>query len=357
LEAQLEVQNAMVAAAQTGVALVDGSAMQSQLLQASGGINQARMGIQQAEENVEQALIGLSQAQMAYDMTAQAYADTAVLFEAGVVARVAYEQAEAAYLNALATLERAESGHSMATIALEQARMGLAQAEEGHRILMEDMPAENLQRARDGLAQAQAARNTILVNIDLAQERLEDAAVTAPIGGVIERRSVEPFGFANPQAPAFVISDHHTMMVSFSVPRSAFEFMAVGEEITLLSANEEFTGEITEISASVGSSGLISVRASIANPPQNLLAGTTVRIFAEAQRAENILILPLGAIHYDRGLPHVYLAEDGFARRVPVEVGIFDDSHIQILYGVSAYDNIISTWSSRLADGAEISTQ
>jgi len=354
LEAQLEVQNAMVSAAQTGVSLVEGSAMQSQLLQASGGINQAQAGISQAEQNVEQAQIGLSQAQMAYDMTAQSFSDTTILFEAGVVARVAYEQSEAAYLNASAALERAQSGYTMANIALSQAKMGLEQALEGQRILVEDAPAENRRRALDALTQAQAARNTILLNIELAQTRLEDASVRAPISGVIERRTVEPFGFANPQAPTFVISAQDSMMVSFRVPQHSFEYLAVGDDITLKTGNEDFTGAITEISTSVGAGGLLTIKANIPKPPTNLLGGTSVRIFAEAQRAENVPIVPLGVIHYDRGVPHVFVEENGFAKRIPVEVGIFNDQYIQILYGVNETDKIISTWSSRLADGVEV---
>ncbi|MCL1877998.1 MAG: biotin/lipoyl-binding protein, partial [Defluviitaleaceae bacterium] len=84
LEAQLAVQDAMVSAAQTGVALVDGAAMQSQILQTTGGISQAEAAIRQAEQNVEQAQTGIELAQMGYDMAAQAYRDTSVLFESGV---------------------------------------------------------------------------------------------------------------------------------------------------------------------------------------------------------------------------------------------------------------------------------
>ena len=354
LEAQLAVQNATVNAAQTGVTLVDGSAMQGQLLQATGGVNQAEAAIRQAEQNIEQALIGLSQAQMAYDMASQGYSDTTMLFEAGVVARVAYEQAEAAYANALAGLERAQSGYAMATIALSQAQQALEQALEGQRILVENAPAENRQRAQDALAQAQAARNTILLNIELAQERLDDATVRAPIGGVIERRNVEPFSMATPQVPAFVISGQDSMMVSFGVPRNSFEFLSIGDEITLDDGAFEYSGTITEISASVGAGGLLTVRANIPNPPANLLGGTSVIILAEAKNAINIPIVPINAVHFDRGVPHVYIAENGIAQRVQIETGIFDDRHIQIISGVSTSEQIISTWNARLTDGAEI---
>ncbi|MCL2356869.1 MAG: efflux RND transporter periplasmic adaptor subunit [Defluviitaleaceae bacterium] len=354
LEAQLAVQDAMVRAAQTGVALVDGAQMQSQILQVSGGIYQAEAAIRQAEQNIEQALIGIEQAQMGYDLAAQAYRDTAVLFETGVVARISYEQAEAGWQNAAAGLERAQSGYAMATIGLSQARQAHAQAVEGQRILVEDAPGENRQRALDGLAQAQAARNTIRVNIDLTRDRLDDAVVRAPISGVIEMRNVEPFGFANPGAPAFIISDRYSLTVSFRVPRNASENLRVGDEITVYDGNISHTGILTEISASVDPGGMVAVRATVPNPPENLLPGTSVRIFAQAQRAEDVLIVPLSVIHFDRGVPHVYIKEDGHARRVRVEVGIFDAENIRLVSGVDSTAEIISTWSARLSDGVEV---
>jgi len=141
-------------------------------------------------------------------------------------------------------------------------------------------------------------------------------------------------------------------MVAFRVPQNSFEYLSVGDEITLKTSSEQFMGAITEISTSVNVGGLLSIRANIPDPPANLLGGTSVRIFAEAQRAENVPIVPLSVIHYDRGVPHVFVEENGVAKRIPVEAGIFDNKHIQILSDING--KIISTWSSRLTDGVEV---
>ncbi|MCL2386184.1 MAG: efflux RND transporter periplasmic adaptor subunit [Defluviitaleaceae bacterium] len=354
LEAQLRVQDATVRAAQTGVQLVEGSAMQSQLLAASGGVVQAEAGIRQAEQNVEQARIGIEQAQMGYDMAYQAFTDTTTLFEAGVVSRSVFDQAEAGYTNAAAGLERARSGYYMANVGLTQAQAGLAQAQAGLRILQEDAPDENRRRAQDGLSQAQAARNIILVNLETVNSRLDDAEVRAPIGGVVTMRNVDEFGFANPQAPAFIIAEQDSMTVTFRVPRGSAAHLQQGDSITLHDGREYLTGAITEIAAVVDHSGLLTIRASIPNPPATLLGGTTVRVFADAQRAEGVIILPLSAIHYERGVPHVYIADGASARRVQVTLGVFDADYAEVISGISTSDEIISTWNARLADGVEI---
>ena len=354
LEAQLAVQDATVQAAQTGLQLVDGSAMQSQLLAAEGGVAQAEAGIAQAEQNLEQAALGIEQAQMGYDMALQAYRDTTVLFNAGVVSRSTFEQAEAGYTNAAAALERALSGYTMAEIGLNQARLGHAQAAEGLRILQNEAAAENRRRAQDGVQQANAARNIIIVNLETTIDRLGDAQVRAPISGIIEMRNVDPFGFASPQAPAFLISEQDSMAVTFRVPRAAAAYLQIGDPVQVQDGGMLIPGTITELATMVDHSGLMTVSAGISNPPESLLSGTSVRVIVDTERADNVPVLPLVAIHHERGVPHVFVAENNIARLVAVETGIFDADYIQIVSGIDNNAQVITTWSSRLADGVAV---
>ncbi|MDR0272726.1 MAG: HlyD family secretion protein [Clostridiales bacterium] len=354
LEAQLAVQDAVVRAAQTGVSLVDGSAMQSQILSAAGGVAQAEAGVAQAEYNLEQAALGVEQAQMGYDLAEQAFRDTTTLFEAGVVSRSAWEQTEAGYSNAQATLERANIGHSQAELGLAQARMGREQALEGQRILLEQAPEENRRRATDGLAQAEAARNIIMVNLENVRDMLDDANVTSPISGIVEMRNVEPFGFALQTSPAFLISGHDSMTVNFRVPRRSVAYLSIGDSISLRDGNNVLPGTITEIGTMVDFGGLLTIGANIPNPPASLLSGTSVRVFAEAERSNDTMLLPLAAIFYEQGVPHVYVAENGIARFIPVETGVFDTNYIEIISGISQNTQVINTWSARLSDGIEI---
>jgi multidrug efflux pump subunit AcrA (membrane-fusion protein) len=340
LEAQLAVQDAMVQSALTGMQLLDGSAMQSQILAAAGGVAQAKF-------NLEQAALGVEQAKMGYDLAEQGFADAKTLFEAGVMARSAFEQAEAGYLNAVSALERANIGHSMAEIALTQAL-------ESQRILLEEAPTENLRRAGDVLAQAQAARNAVMVNLKSARDRLEDASVTSPISGVVERRNVEPFSFAAPQSPAFLISAQDSMTVSFRVPRNSVAYLKISDTVSLHDGIMTMSGAITEIGTMVDAGGLITVSANIPNPPSTLLSGTSVRVFVDTQRVNDVPIIPLSAVYHERGVPHVFIAEDGVARSVVIETGLFDSDYVHVISGLEDSPLVINTWSARLSDGVEI---
>ena len=354
LEAQLAVQEAMIRAAETGVVLAGGSALQSQIVSAAGGVNQAAAAIAQAEQNIEQARIGIEQAQMAYDLALQGKNDAEVLFAAGAMSRSSLDQAEAGYLNARAGLERAISGLALAEIGLNTATQAHSQALEGQRIITNQAPGENRRRAADALEQARAAYNAVLVNIETAIDRLDDAVVTSPISGVVQMRNVEQFSFAAPGNLAFLIAEQENLTVMFRVPRSSVEFLGIGDEITLLDNGIEHAGTISEISSMVEPGGLLTVRARVPNYNSNLMAGTSVRVFADAQRAEGVITLPLGAVRHERGVPFVFIADGGIARRVQVETGLFNQEIIQIVSGISVNDRIITTWNPGLADGTEI---
>ena len=46
--------------------------------------------------------------------------------------------------------------------------------------------------------------------------------------------------------------------------------------------------------------------------------------------------------------------DNGTVHYVPVEVGLYDSKKAQILSGINASDEVITTWSSELYDGAEV---
>ena len=73
-----------------------------------------------------------------------------------------------------------------------------------------------------------------------------------------------------------------------------------------------------------------------------------------ALKAIGAMTIPLSAVNYDNGIPYVYCAQDGAAVRTNVEVGIHDNERIEIVGGLNARSQVITTWSNELVDGAEI---
>ena len=311
---------------------------------------QIASNVEQAMYAVQQREMALNQAIVAYDVIAKSYDDTAALFAAEIVSGSALEQAETALLNAEIAVGQARS-------ALEQANSSYAQALESQRAAAGPASGGNASGGGQGQAAPSAVSgsdNVMVVNLRIAQAKLSDATIRAPISGVIESCNIEPFDMASPAVPAFVISNKDSMAVSFKIPRSTHEHINPGDRITLIDGGAEYGGVITEISTMVDASGLFTVKANISGSASTLISGAHVKVLAVAQKAENIMIVPLRVIYYENGLPYIYALRDGVARKFRVETGIFDTENIQIISGLRTDEQIISTWSSRLTDGAEV---
>ena len=66
------------------------------------------------------------------------------------------------------------------------------------------------------------------------------------------------------------------------------------------------------------------------------------------------MTIPVDAVYYSGGDAYVYTYDNGTVHHIPVEVGIYDSERIQILSGISAADEVITTWSSELFEGSRV---
>ena len=79
-----------------------------------------------------------------------------------------------------------------------------------------------------------------------------------------------------------------------------------------------------------------------------------VKVKASTAKAEDALLLPLDMLEYDENQPFVYVYRDGTAVRVDVTTGISSADEVVILSGLTAEDQIITTWHPDLKDGAAV---
>mgnify|MGYP006981794574 FL=1 len=117
---------------------------------------------------------------------------------------------------------------------------------------------------------------------------------------------------------------------------------------------KEYQGSITEISSMIdAATGLFKIKASVENGDA-LPTGSVVSLYVVSERASQVMCIPVDAIYYSGGDSYVYTYSGGVVRRLPVEVGIYDSVQAQILSGLDMTDQVITTWSSELVDGAEV---
>jgi RND family efflux transporter MFP subunit len=382
LEAQILSADAAIRAAQTGVSLSDGSQMQSQILQSKSAAEQAQTGVVQAENGVRQAESALEQAkagvtqreqavaqtQISFDTAQTAYNNMKILYDGGVISENDYNQAQTQYDIASNALEQAKTALSSQNIsvsqaetALENARRSLDQARASSSIAQESLqissgvaPEESRRRAEDALAQAQAQKASLLVSLETANKKLEDAKVTSPLDGVVSVRSVEPQTMLSVQTVPFTIIQTNTVEARIHVTESIINKLSVGGTAPVridAADSEPFIGEI--ISLSPAAAPAFEVRLSIPNANGLIKPGMYAQATFTREISKNCLVIPRAAVLEENNERVVYTVEtDGRAKRHVVDTGIDNGDEIEIKNGLNDGAAIVVKGQNYLRDGA-----
>lgn len=193
--ADLASAKAQLASANAQLALTERNVSAS-LRQAKGGITMASSGFLSSRAASDQARADIAVATSKRTLSETDLKRSEALFTQGAISqaevdrmRASFDQADAQLLQAKARLAAADAGSANTVGAVETAQGRLAQAETGPEQLDAARAVAGVASAR--VEQAQAA-------LSLAELNLSYAKVTAPIRGVVSRRSVEPGQLVSP---------------------------------------------------------------------------------------------------------------------------------------------------------------
>ena len=184
--------------------------------------------------------------------------------------------------------------------------------------------------------------------------QMESSQVTAPIAGRVESFNISVHDMVSPQTTLCVISGEGGKSLTFYVSERIVGGLKVGDSIRVEKNGTEHSAAITEVSTMIDqASGLFKVKASIPDG-DTLATGTSVKLYVIAQRAENVLTVPVDIIYYEGGNPYIYTYADGSLKKNAVTVGLSDNEYSEIPSGITANDQVVTTWTSELYEGSRV---
>jgi RND family efflux transporter MFP subunit len=99
----------------------------------------------------------------------------------------------------------------------------------------------------------------------------------------------------------------------------------------------------------------IPVRLAFARPT-SFSAGVPVQVDIDAEKHDNVVLIPAMALVREGEETFVFVAKGGKAERRPVMIGISDEDHIEIRSGVKAGEIVVVEGQAGMPDGAPIAT-
>lgn len=282
---------------------------------------------EQARFNLNNANVGLAaaEAQLAETKAGPRLADI--------------QAADAAIASAQANVLAARGNVAAAEANLARAQAALAR--------MQEPPTE------DELAILDAQIASAQTNLAIAQLRLEQSMIMAPIDGTIANVVINAGEQASPGAPAMTLVNEAAFHINVNVDEIDIDQISVGQdvEVTLDALQDTvLTGTIAEISPTSASAGgvvtyLVTINI-VAGEGVTLRPGMSANASIVVQEIADVLIVPNWAVRLDRETGNAYVLQkmaDGTTAETIVETGLRNEQFSEVLSGLQAGDVVVVT--------------
>ena len=261
------------------------------------------------------------------------------------------EQAEAALrlVQAQATTKTWENDIALAQSQFETAHAGL-------------ISVEALEKAKSWEAEittAKTARTQASIALKLANKRLGDATIEAPIDGVVSQRFLDLGGMAAPTAPLFEIVDIDTVKATTDVIEAHLSQLKLNQQalINIDGINTQIEGTITYISPTLQPmQRTATVEFRIDNPESMLKPGMFAKVTVPVEVRSDVILVPRVSLIEDTGTKtqNVFVVEAGMSQRRPVEIGLSRGGEVEIRDGLNEGDSVIVAGHHSLKTGESV---
>ena len=240
-----------------------------------------------------------------------------------------------------------------AQMSLNTAETSMKAAQDSYNMMDSSIEEAKNTNLDDTKKQLDNSLNLAKLGVESAELMLSYYDVTSPISGTVISKGVNVNGFATSSQPSYIIANNDVMTVTFFVSESVKNTLVSGVALEVERNGVVFEGSITEVGNAVNQqTGLFQVKGMVYANGEELPSGVSVKLKVETYRAEDAFIIPYDAVYYESDGAYVYVMKDGVAVKTVVVTGIFDDSNIEITSGLYPEDQVITSWSPRLIDGA-----
>ena len=245
-----------------------------------------------------------------------------------------------------------------------KAELELAQAEFKQMSESASNTAADSEAAKNRLAIANGKLAVAKGNVQYTESMLKYARVTAPFGGIITKRYVDPGAYipvpnaaSTPEAAAIVnLTDFKTVRLQVAVPETEATHVKIGQTIRWTADDfpgEHFDGTVTRAYWALDkATKTMLTEAQMANPGMKLQPGMLVNARIGIEKKNDALLLPAEALVKEKTNSFIFIFNDGKIKKAPVEVGFNDGTNVEIVAGVKPADlAIVPSQQQALRDG------
>jgi RND family efflux transporter MFP subunit len=216
----------------------------------------------------------------------------------------------------------------------------------------------NYEAAVDNIRALKASLQDRRAAYDLAQKKLNDAAIKAPVAGTISERLVQPGEYIRENTQIVTIVQMHPLKLKTAVQE---KFAGVIKPGLLVHFAVEafpgrtFDGTVAFVSPAVDQgTRTFPVEALVDNNDRNLKPGFFAKGTISTDLDENVMAISDDAVSTLAGVSTAFVVENGKVRSQIVALGVHKDGVWEIVDGLKGGETLASSNLSQLANGTAV---
>ncbi len=197
--------------------------------------------------------------------------------------------------------------------------------------------------------------------VELAQKKLQDSVIKAPVGGAISERLVQVGEFIVENTPVVTIVQMNPLKLRTAVQERNAELIRPGQSVQFRVESlpgRTFEGRVAFISPAVDhATRTFPVEIIVDNGGRLLKPGFFAKGMILTRKDENVLAVPEEAVSTLAGVSAVFVIEGGKARQQAVTIGARDGGLLEVLTGLKGNEVLATSNLSQLATGVVVQAE
>ena len=216
----------------------------------------------------------------------------------------------------------------------------------------------NYQATLDTVHSLKASLQDRRASYELAQKKVADAVIRAPVAGSISERLIQPGEFIRENIPVATIVQMNPLKLKTAIQEKHASLITPGQTVEFdveAFLGRKFKGRIAYVSPAVDqATRTFAVEALVDNADRQLKPGFFAKGVVLTRVDENVIAVAEDSISTLAGVSTVYVIEEGKARAQQVTLGARQNSLVEITSGLKGTESLATSNLSQLATGVTV---
>lgn len=209
-----------------------------------------------------------------------------------------------------------------------------------------------------GLEAVRLKREEAEADLIEARRKYRDTRIKAPVSGTVSMKSLDEGEMVQPGMKVANLVDLSQVRIRFFLSEREVQGIAPGYPLEIRGADGTgpvLRGRVGSVSGKAGRDRTFEAEAVLPNFAHSpLRAGMFVRVILAGKESREALVVPRTALAGSIVKPEVYVVRKGIARLRKVTAGREFQEHLEILGGLAAGEQVVTSGQNELQEGTKV---